>query len=225
MEFSPLSPDATRVTVKMEYDPEGVVENLGDLLGVTSNRVEGDLERFRDFIESRGHETGTWRGKIGEGKSPRSGGTATSFSRTGLQSDDPGREQVIPRAGVSMPDSVASSMASDPSEMNLGAASSASRAGSKPGALGSASGAGDYARHDPAFRADFDQNYAPQGGRYEDYRDAYYYGCSLRERRSLGAWTELEGDARQDWESKQPGTWERFKNAIRRGWEEITGNA
>jgi hypothetical protein len=129
-----------------------------------------------------------------------------------MPSDGPGQEQVTSGVGVSMPDSSASSTA-------------ASRAGSSPAAVASASGAGDYARHDPAFRTDFDQNYAAQGGRYEDYRDAYYYGCALRERRNTGAWADLEGDARRDWESKQPGTWERFKNAICRGWEEITGNA
>jgi hypothetical protein len=41
-----------------------VVENLGDLLGVLSRRVEGDLERFKKFIEERGVETGAYRGTI-----------------------------------------------------------------------------------------------------------------------------------------------------------------
>jgi hypothetical protein len=48
----------------MEYDPEGFVENTGDFLGVASLRVKGDLERFKEFIESRGRETGAWRGEI-----------------------------------------------------------------------------------------------------------------------------------------------------------------
>jgi hypothetical protein len=26
--------------------------------------VEGDLQRFKEFIESRGRETGAWRGEI-----------------------------------------------------------------------------------------------------------------------------------------------------------------
>ena len=54
----------TRITLQIDYDPEGVVENVGDALGVVSRRVEGDLRRFKEFIESRGSETGAWRGEI-----------------------------------------------------------------------------------------------------------------------------------------------------------------
>jgi hypothetical protein len=28
-------------------------------------RVEGDMERFKEFLEARGRETGGWRGQIG----------------------------------------------------------------------------------------------------------------------------------------------------------------
>jgi uncharacterized membrane protein len=45
-------------------DPEGMVENLGDALGFVSRRVEGDLQRFKEFIEERGVQTGGWRGEI-----------------------------------------------------------------------------------------------------------------------------------------------------------------
>jgi uncharacterized membrane protein len=62
--FHRLSDDRTRVTVQMSYDPEGFAENLADALGVISGRLEGDLERFKEFIESRGRETGAWRGEI-----------------------------------------------------------------------------------------------------------------------------------------------------------------
>jgi uncharacterized membrane protein/ElaB/YqjD/DUF883 family membrane-anchored ribosome-binding protein len=62
--FQPLGPDKTRVTVRLTYEPKGVTEKLGDMLGVVSRRVEGDLERFKNFIESRGHETGAWRGTV-----------------------------------------------------------------------------------------------------------------------------------------------------------------
>lgn len=40
------------------------VESAGDALGVVSSRVTGDLNRFKEFIESRGQETGAWRGSI-----------------------------------------------------------------------------------------------------------------------------------------------------------------
>jgi uncharacterized membrane protein/nitrogen regulatory protein PII-like uncharacterized protein len=62
--FQALGPDKTRVTVRVNYDPKGVTEKLGDMLGIASRRVQGDLERFKDFIESKGHETGAWRGTV-----------------------------------------------------------------------------------------------------------------------------------------------------------------
>jgi hypothetical protein len=40
------------------------VEKAGDAIGVVSMRVEGDLKRFKEFIESRGQATGEWRGEI-----------------------------------------------------------------------------------------------------------------------------------------------------------------
>jgi len=62
VKFQSLGPDLTRVHLEMSYDPEGFIETVGDKLGFMSRRVEGDLERFKDFIESRGAETGAWRG-------------------------------------------------------------------------------------------------------------------------------------------------------------------
>ena len=62
--FQPPTPDKTRVTVRLNYEPKNITEKIGDTLGVVSRRVEGDLERFKDFIESRGRETGSWRGTI-----------------------------------------------------------------------------------------------------------------------------------------------------------------
>jgi len=62
--FEPLGYDRTRVIVRIDYEPEGFTEEVGDKLGFVSRRVEGDLKRFKEFIESRGHETGAWRGQI-----------------------------------------------------------------------------------------------------------------------------------------------------------------
>ena len=64
--FHRLGDDQTKVTVQMEYEPEGVVENVGDKLGFDDRRVQGDLERFKEFIESRGVETGAWRGEVSQ---------------------------------------------------------------------------------------------------------------------------------------------------------------
>ena len=64
VDFHRLSDSKTRVNVQIAYDPEGFAENAADVLGVISQRVEGDLQRFKEFIESRGSETGAWRGDV-----------------------------------------------------------------------------------------------------------------------------------------------------------------
>jgi uncharacterized membrane protein len=68
--FQALGPDRTRVTLEISYDPKGFIENAGDTIGVVSRRIENDLERFKEFIENRGQETGAWRGTIREGHRP-----------------------------------------------------------------------------------------------------------------------------------------------------------
>ncbi|MBX6342984.1 MAG: SRPBCC family protein [Thermomicrobiaceae bacterium] len=62
--FHYIDPTTTRVMLQLSYDPEGVVESVGDALGFMSRRVEGDLERFKEFIEAHGQATGAWRGEI-----------------------------------------------------------------------------------------------------------------------------------------------------------------
>ena len=62
--FHALDDDHTRVTLQMDLEPEGVVEQVGDKMGVVSARTKGDLKRFKEFVEERGSETGAWRGEI-----------------------------------------------------------------------------------------------------------------------------------------------------------------
>ena len=62
--FHRLSDSKSKVMLQMEYDPDGIVENVGDAAGVVSQRVLGDLERFKQYIESRRQETGAWRGTV-----------------------------------------------------------------------------------------------------------------------------------------------------------------
>jgi uncharacterized membrane protein len=69
--FHRISDKVTRVMLQIEYQPDGVVEAIGDLLGFVKRQVTGDLERFKEFIESRGEETGQWRGQVNRpGESP-----------------------------------------------------------------------------------------------------------------------------------------------------------
>jgi uncharacterized membrane protein len=62
--FAAVDPNTTTVTLSLSYEPLGAVEKIGDALGIVSARVDGDLKRFRDFIEERGRATGAWRGEI-----------------------------------------------------------------------------------------------------------------------------------------------------------------
>jgi uncharacterized membrane protein len=62
--FQPLEPHRCRVTLQMEFEPEGVMENIGSSLGLVGSRAEGDLKRFKEFVESRGREIGAWRGEL-----------------------------------------------------------------------------------------------------------------------------------------------------------------
>jgi uncharacterized membrane protein len=75
--FEPLGPDQTRITLRIDVDPEGPVETIGANLGILERRVKGDLERFKEFIESRGTPTGAWRGEI-HGEEVRSGSASGS---------------------------------------------------------------------------------------------------------------------------------------------------
>jgi uncharacterized membrane protein len=78
VKFDALGDNRTRVHLEMSYDPEGFTETVGDKLGFMSRRVAGDLERFKDFIEARGAETGAWRGQV---ENPDAPGGHTRGSR------------------------------------------------------------------------------------------------------------------------------------------------
>jgi uncharacterized protein (TIGR02271 family) len=83
--FQELGPDRTLVTATIEYEPEGFIEITGDVLGIPSGRMEGDLKRFRDYIEERGRESGGWRGQIEE--SPSVGSAQAPWPEDGLRAE------------------------------------------------------------------------------------------------------------------------------------------
>ncbi|KUP97497.1 SRPBCC family protein [Thermobifida cellulosilytica] len=67
--FHRIAPQRTRVTLQMDTAPEGVVEKLGDKLGLVKARVKGDLRRFKEFIEKQGAPPeGGWRGEVRPGR-------------------------------------------------------------------------------------------------------------------------------------------------------------
>ncbi len=56
--------EGTKVSLSMEWEPEGFVESAGALLNLDDRAAEKDLERFKAFIEQRGQATGAWRGSV-----------------------------------------------------------------------------------------------------------------------------------------------------------------
>jgi hypothetical protein len=80
--FEFMESERTLITLTMEYEPEGILEMAGDVLGIPSGQVEEDLKRFRDFIEQTGRETGGWRGRIGEGPDSPAGAVRQEGSQS-----------------------------------------------------------------------------------------------------------------------------------------------
>lgn len=85
----------------------------------------------------------------------------------------------------------------------------------------------EYLEYEEDFRAHYDEQYAAENERYEDYVPAYRYGTEIGkdERYRDQPWDDVEPEARRHWESTSPdSTWERFKMAVRHGWERVTGH-
>jgi len=64
VDFHRLSDDRTQIVVLMDSEPDGLVEKAAAAVGLVGRGVRGDLERFKEMIESQGHESGAWRGEV-----------------------------------------------------------------------------------------------------------------------------------------------------------------
>lgn len=88
--FEPTTPGTTRVTLVLDFEPEGVTETIGDKLGVVAGQAKADLERFRHFVTTRGAETGGWRGEVHGGDVKEERGPSTPvFPEPMDRMDDP----------------------------------------------------------------------------------------------------------------------------------------
>jgi uncharacterized membrane protein len=74
--FRPLGADRSELTLVIDAEPEGMIEKAGAALGVLDGRAKGDLERFRELIESRRAPSGEWRGTVEDGDVKDGGSTA-----------------------------------------------------------------------------------------------------------------------------------------------------
>ena len=66
--FHRIDDAKTKIMLQLDWNPEGAVEKIGSAVGADDSRVKGDLERFKGLIESRGQETGAWRGEVQGGE-------------------------------------------------------------------------------------------------------------------------------------------------------------
>jgi uncharacterized membrane protein len=72
--FHHIDDSTSRIMLQLDYEPDSFVESVGDALGFMNRRIEGDMERFKEFIEERQQETGAWRGEVhGSGDTDRPG--------------------------------------------------------------------------------------------------------------------------------------------------------
>jgi len=62
--FHKLSDDTSRVTVQLDWEPKGIVEKVGGLVGIDNASVKSDLKNFKEFIEDEGNANGGWRGTV-----------------------------------------------------------------------------------------------------------------------------------------------------------------
>jgi uncharacterized membrane protein len=68
--FHRLNDHQTRVSLQLDWDPEGFVETVGAVLKIDTMQVQGDLKEFKRLLESNGFETGAWRGSVDRPESP-----------------------------------------------------------------------------------------------------------------------------------------------------------
>src|SRR3954468_4221330 len=62
--FEDVGGGQTSVQLTLEYEPEGLVEKVGDKLNVVEGQTKNDLERFKTLIEAEGYASGAWRGTV-----------------------------------------------------------------------------------------------------------------------------------------------------------------
>jgi hypothetical protein len=78
VEFEDAAGGTTTLILTLEYQPEGVVEKVGDLLHIVARQAEADLKKFKKFIEHEGHAAGAWRGAVRDAGTGAAGAPASA---------------------------------------------------------------------------------------------------------------------------------------------------
>jgi hypothetical protein len=124
--------------------------------------------------------------------------------------------------------SVSGSSASGSQQRDTGMGGAPGRSGVRVYPDPLASAGADWHDDDSYYRNHWNSNYAGSGGLYDEYAPAYGYGAEMaRDQRYRNRqWDEVESDLKSSWESRSGGasSWERFKAAIRHGWDRMTND-
>jgi HSP20 family molecular chaperone IbpA/ribosome-associated toxin RatA of RatAB toxin-antitoxin module len=93
VEVRPLEQDKAKVMMTIEYEPQEVQAQQGDVETEIAEHAVHDLVRFKRFIESRGRETGAWRGEVRQGQEVKPGDGAGAQQAGGQQAGGPSAGQ------------------------------------------------------------------------------------------------------------------------------------
>ena len=98
--FDSVAAGCTRVRLTLDFEPEGVVERIGDVLDIVQRQAVEDLDRFKEFIEGQGSAAGGWRSTSEDGgvmsqeeKEPTRSGTDEAWAPGG---SGPGEDRGVP---------------------------------------------------------------------------------------------------------------------------------
>jgi len=110
--FESVAADCTRVRLTLDFEPEGVVERIGDVMDVVQRQAVADLDRFKEFIEGQGSAAGGWRGTSEDGGEMSQEAQGQAVPKTA--DDVPGDDE--PRAATTGTDEAWASGGSGPGE-------------------------------------------------------------------------------------------------------------
>jgi len=175
---------------------EGRIKEGGVLLSVHTDNSDW-TKRAKDILEQTGAENISSAGE----KSADYGGTDKPIPRSETR---PGEHRMAEQRNYPTGSTTASGTSSDPMRRGV----------STPVA--------EYDYEDQ-FREDFNNRFYQEGTVYEDYAPAYRYGasCATNSRWANRDWSSIEADVRRDWDQRGEGAWDRFRDAIRYGWERV----
>jgi hypothetical protein len=88
----------------------------------------------------------------------------------------------------------------------------------------------DWDEEDRYWRQNYTSRPYASGSTYDSWQPGYRYGYESASRYQGRKWDEVERDLERDWESYEyrgsnRSTWQQIKDAVRDGWDRVTGRS